>query len=209
MEKEGIQAFEIKRRHMLSQDKGERNGLLDIQMDALIKNEHQITAYVPKATIRFKIQGAGANFVHGGASLQEIVVPLIQFKNIRSGQKNSREIEKVDVKLTNTTRKITNSLFNLTFFQTEKVEDKRIPRTVKIYMVDEAGSIISNEETLICDRITDKPDERTFKLRFALKSIPYDKNKKYHLVTIDTETKVMVEKTPFTINLGIVSDFDF
>ncbi|MFF2531149.1 BREX-1 system phosphatase PglZ type A [Brevibacillus sp. NPDC058079] len=209
IEKEGIQAFEIKRRHLLSQEKRGRSGLLDINMDTLIKNEHQITTYVPKAAIRFKIQGAGANFVHGGASLQEIVVPLIQFKNIRSGQKNSREIEKVDVKLTNTTRKITNSLFTLTFFQTEKVEDKRVPRTVKIYMVDDADGVISNEEMLICDRTSDKPDERTFKLRFALKSIPYDKNNNYYLITRDVETNVIVERTPFTINLGIVSDFDF
>jgi len=209
IEKEGIQAFEVKRRHLFSQEKGERSGLLDINMDSLITNEHQITTYVPKATIRFKIKGAGANFVHGGASLQEIVVPLIQFKNIRSGQKNSREIEKVDVKLTNTTRKITNSLFNLTFFQTEKIEDKRVPRTVKIYMVDDADTVISNEEMLICDRTSDKPDERTFKLRFALKSIPYDKNNNYYLITKDIETNIIIEKTPFTINLGIVSDFDF
>ncbi|WP_309137871.1 BREX-1 system phosphatase PglZ type A [Paenibacillus sp. SC116] len=209
IEKEGIQALEVKRRHLFSQEKGERSGLLDINMDSLIKNEHQITTYVPKATIRFKIQGAGANFVHGGASLQEIVVPLISFKNIRSGQKNSREIEKVDVKLTNTIRKITNSLFSLTFFQTEKVEDKRIPRTVKVYMTDDADNVISNEEMLICDRISDKPDERTFKLRFALKSIPYDKNANYYLITKDEETNVIVEKTSFSINLGIVSDFDF
>ncbi|WP_153976929.1 BREX-1 system phosphatase PglZ type A [Paenibacillus xylanilyticus] len=209
IEKEGIQAFEVKRRHLFSQENGERSGLLDINMDSLIKNEHKITTYVPKATIRFKIQGAGANFVHGGASLQEIVVPLIQFKNIRAGQKNSREIEKVDVKLTNTTRKITNSLFNLTFFQTEKVEDKRLPRTVKIYMVDDADNVISNEEMLICDRTSDKPDERIFKLRFALKSIPYDKNSNYYLITKDIETNIVNEKTQFTINLGIVSDFDF
>jgi uncharacterized protein (TIGR02687 family) len=209
IEKEGIPAFEVKRRHLFTQEKGGRSGLLDINMDSLIINEHKITTYVPKATIRFKIQGAGANFVHGGASLQEIVVPLIQFKNIRSGQKNSREIEKVEVKLTNTIRKITNSLFTLNFFQTEKVEDKRVPRTVKIYMVDEADNIISNEETVICDRTSDKPEERTFKLRFALKSIPYDKNSNYYLISKDIETNIVVEKTPFNINLGIVSEFDF
>ncbi|EPZ51616.1 BREX-1 system phosphatase PglZ type A [Alicyclobacillus acidoterrestris] len=209
IEKEGIEAIETKRRYSLAKDSGERSGLLDINMDSLIVNEHHMTTYVPKATIRFKMQGAGANFVHGGASLQEIVVPLIQFKNMRSGQKHSREIVKVDVKLTNTTRKITNSLFNLTFFQTERVEDKRVPRTVKIYMVDENEAVISNEETLICDRTTDKPEERTFKVQFALKQIPYDKTKNYYLIIKDTETNVVVEQIPFTINLGIVSDFDF
>lgn len=209
IEIEGLHAVEVKRRYLLSQDSGERTGLLDINMGSLIKNEYRLTAYVPKATIRFKMQGSGVNFVHGGASLQEIVVPLIKFKNIRSGQKNSREIEKVDVKLTNTTRKITNSLFNLTFFQTEKVEDKLIPRTVKIYMVDDTESVITNEETLICDRTSDKPEDRTFKLRFALKSIPYDKNKDYYLIIKDVETNVVVERIPFQISLGIVSEFDF
>lgn len=209
IEKEGIVAFETKRRYALSQESGEKNGLLDVNMGSFILNEHNITTYVPKSTIRFKIQGGGANFVHGGASLQEIVVPLIQFKNIRSGQKHSREIIKVDVKLTNTTRKITNSLFTLEFFQTEKVEDKRVARTVKVYMADENEAVISNEETLICDRTTEKPEERTFKIRFALKQVPYDRSKNYYLMIKDTETNVVVEKIPFTINLGIVSEFDF
>jgi len=209
IEKEGIPAIEVKRRYLLSHETGEKSGLLDINMDSIIQNEHRITTYVPKATIRFKMQGTGVNFVHGGASLQEIVVPLIQYKNIRSGQKNSREIEKVEIKLTSTTRKITNSLFNLAFFQTEKVEDKRIPRTVQIYMADDRDAVISNEETLICDRTFDKPEDRTYKLRFALKAIPYDKHKKYFLVIKDAETGVAVEKIPFEINLGIVSDFDF
>jgi uncharacterized protein (TIGR02687 family) len=206
---EGIEAIETKRRYSLAKESGEKYGLLDINMDSFILNEHHLTTYVPKATIRFKMQGAGANFVHGGASLQEIVVPLIQFKNVRSGQKHSREIVKVDMKLTNTTRKITNSLFNLTFFQTEKVEDKRVPRTVSIYMINGDEAVISNEATIICDRTTDKPEERTFKVQFALKQTQYDKNGNYYLVIKDTETNVVIEQIPFTINLGIVSDFDF
>lgn len=209
IDKEEIHAFEVKRRYLLSQDSGEKHGLLDINMDSMIKNDHHITAYVPKATIRFKMQGSGVNFVHGGASLQEIVIPLIQFKNIRSKHKKNYEITKVDVKLTNTTRKITNSLFTLIFFQTEKVEDKRIPRTVKIYMIDDADAVITNEEILICDRTADKPEDRTFKIRFALKSIPYDKHKDYYLIIKDAETDVILEKIPFQISLGIISELDF
>lgn len=209
IEKEKIDAIEVKRRYMLSQEKREVSGLLDIDMSSIVKNEHQLSAYVPNATIRFKMQGSGVNFVHGGASLQEIVVPLLSFKNKRSGQKGTKAIQKVDIKLTNTTRKITNSIFNLSFFQTEKVEEKMIPRTVVIYMVDEAGAVVSNEETIISDREFDNPEDRTFKLRFVLKSIQYDKSKDYYLIIKDTETGVITDKIVFTINLGIVSDFDF
>lgn len=209
IEKEPITALEVKRRYLLSQEKREVSGLLDINLNSILQNEHQLTAYVPKATIRFKMQGSGVNFVHGGASLQEIVVPLIQYKNVRNGQSKSRKIEKVDIRLTSTSRKVTNSLFHLNFFQTEKVEEKQIPRTVKIYMADDRDSIISNEETIICDRAFDKPEERTFQLRLALKSMAYDKHKDYFLVIKDTETGFIVGKVAFRINLGIVSDFDF
>jgi uncharacterized protein (TIGR02687 family) len=209
IEKDDIHTIELKRRYLLSKEKKEIDGILNINLDSIIQNEHQLNVYVPKATIRFKIQGSGVNFVHGGASLQEVVVPLIKYKNIRKGQTNSREIVKVDIKLTNTTRKITNSLFHLSFFQTEKVEEKVVPRTVIIYMADEDGAVISNEETIIGDRTSENPEERTFKLRFALKTITYDKNKHYYLTMKDIETGVLLEKIPFNINLGIVSDFDF
>lgn len=209
IQKEDIQTIEVKRRYMLSKEVRQMDGILNVNLSSIIKNEQQLTAYLPKSTIRFKIQGSGVNFVHGGASLQEVVVPLISYKNIRRGQANSREIVKVDIKLTNTTRKITNSLFHLSFFQTEKVEEKVVPRSVLIYMADEDGSVISNEETIIGDRTSDNPEERTFKLRFALKTITYDKNKSYFLTLKDVETGVILERIPFSINLGIVSEFDF
>lgn len=206
---DSLDSIEVKRRYILSKEQRELSGQLAINLSSVIKNEQQLTAYLPKATLRYKMQGSGINFVHGGASLQEIVVPLLTFKNKRTGQKGAKAIKKVDVKLTNTTRKITNSIFNLEFFQTEKVEDKTTPRTVVIYMADEEGSVISNEETIIGDRPFDNPADRTFKIRFLLKSIPYDRNKTYYLTIKDTETGILVEKIPFNINLGVISDFDF
>lgn len=206
---DSIDNIEVKRRYILSQEQREVSGQLAINLSSVIKNEQQLTAYLPKATLRYKMQGSGINFVHGGASLQEVVVPLLTFKNKRTGQKGAKAIKKVDIKLTNTTRKITNSIFNLEFFQTEKVEDKVIPRTVVIYMADEEGNVLSNEETIIGDRPFDNPADRTFKIRFVLKSIPYNRNKTYYLTIRDTETSVVVEKIPFNINLGIISDFDF
>lgn len=206
---ESIDAIEVKRRYILSKEQYEVSGQLAINLSSIIKNEELLTAYLPKATLRNKMQGSGINFVHGGASLQEVVVPLLLFKNKRTGQKGVKTIKKVDIKLTNTTRKITNSIFSLEFFQTEKVEDKLTPRTVVIYMADEAGEILSNEETVIGDRNFDNPADRTFKLRFVLKNIVYDRNKTYYLIIKDTETGVIVEKIPFSINLGIISDFDF
>lgn len=209
IEKASIEMIEVKRRHMLSKERTEIPGQLAIDLSSVIKNEQQLTAYLPNGIIRNRIQGAGANFVHGGASLQEVVVPLLSFKNIRAGQKGARSIVKVDIRLTSTMRRITNSIFTLDFFQTEKVGNKTNARTAVIYMADEAGNVLSNEETIIGDRTFENPADRTFKLRFVLKSMSYDRDKTYYLIMKDKETGVETERIAFSINLGIVSDFDF
>lgn len=209
IEKVKIDTVELSRRYALSKEDAEIDGQIKIDLSSVVKNEQQLYAYVPMGTIRNRKQGQGVNFVHGGASLQEIMVPLLSFKNKRKGQKGVQNLDNVEIKLTSTMRKVTNRIFNLNFFQTEKIGDKLKPRTVVIYMVDDENNVLSNEETVIGDRTSSNPAEREFKLRFALKNIPYDRSKAYHLVIKDEETGVEVERIPFEINLSIVSDFDF
>mgnify|MGYP000291893466 CR=1 FL=1 len=209
IEKEKIDFIESGRRYALSTKKRRVDGLLGFSMKPLLGNDSNVSVYIPKANIRFKIQGPGSNFVHGGASLQEIVLPLISYKNIRRGQVGSKDIEKVKIKLTNAIRKITNSIFTLNFFQSEKVEGKRVEASFKVYMVDEADQMISNEETIIANKKTDTPESRNISVKFVLKSMDYDKNKDYYLIINDADTGITKEKIPFKISLGIVSDFDF
>lgn len=209
IEKVKIDTVELSRRYTLSKEDEEIDGQIKIDLSSVVQSEQQLYAYVPMGTIRNRKQGQGVNFVHGGASLQEITVPLLSFKNKRAGQKGAQQITKVDIKYTSTLSKITNRIFNLNFFQTEKISDKLKPRTVVIYMVDDEKNVLSNEETVIGDHTSANPAEREFKLRFALKNIPYDRSKAYHLVIKDVETGVEVERIPFEINLSIVSDFDF
>lgn len=209
MDKELVEPFEVKRRYMLSKEQKEVSGQLTIDLSSVIKNEQKLYAYVPNATIRYRIQGSGANFVHGGASLQEVVVPVLTIHNKRTGQRGAQAAEKVDINLTSTTRRITNSIFSLEFFQNEKVADKYTPRTVIVYMADEDGHVLSNEQTIIGDLTTDNPKERVFKVQFALKNMEYDRNQTYYLLIKDAETDAITEKIPFQINLGIISDFDF
>ncbi|HLR51545.1 MAG TPA: BREX-1 system phosphatase PglZ type A [Candidatus Avamphibacillus sp.] len=209
MHKTELEPFETSRRYILSHEKKEVSGQLTIDTTSILDNENQLYAYVPNATIRYRIQGGGANFVHGGASLQEVIVPLLSVKNKRAGQKGAKDIQKVDIQLTSTTRNVTNSIFSLAFFQTEKVADKFNPRTVVTYMADGNGAVLSNEERIIGDLTSENPKEREFNIQFVLKNMTYDKNKTYYLVIKDMETDVITEKIPFTINLGIVSDFDF
>jgi len=209
VQKETVGAFEQTRRYLLSYQEVESDALMMFKPGYLKSPEGQPVVYVPRAAIRFKVQGAGANFVHGGASLQELVIPLIKYKAVRGSNQKKKEASKVKVKLLNESHKITNNLFSLEFFQTEKVDDRNIPRTVAIFMEDETGAVLSNRETIIADKTSDKAGDRTCKVRLTLKTGKYDKNKDYFLIIKDVETELNEEKIPFQINLAISSDFDF
>jgi len=173
-----------------------------------IKNT-RLKCIVPRGVNRFKAQGEGANYVHGGAALQEVVIPVVKFKNERG--KNAKEVKKVDVKLTSISRKITNNITYLEFFQVEKIQDKTVPRRLLVYLADEKGNRVSNENIIIADSKSDNPEERTFKEKFILKSTKYDKNSKYYLVLEDEEETVenIYEKIPFIIDIAFTDDFDF
>jgi len=206
--KHNIEALEEGRRHVLSETGDSLEDTLSISMKYLLGKETILKAVVPKGVIRYKVQGAGDNYVHGGVSLQEIIIPVIKFKNIR---KNEYKATKVKVKLTNISRKITNRITYLEFFQTEKVEDKKLPLKLKLYFVDEEGNRISNENIIIADSRSSKPQDRTFREKFTLKDMAYDKAKKYYLILEDEEEPVekIYEKIPFIIDLIISDDFCF
>lgn len=206
--KTDVRGIDEGRRFILAEEKKDEQGILNISMKYLLGDDSKLNAIVPKGVTRFKVQGAGANFVHGGASLQEIVIPVVKFKNIRKDEFKS---SKVQVKLTNISRKITNRITYLEFFQTEKVEDKKIPMTLKLYFEDEDGNRISNENIVIADSRSSKPEDRTFREKFTLKDQSYHKGHKYYLVMEDDEESVekIYDKIPFMIDLAIVNDFGF
>ncbi|AOY75379.1 BREX-1 system phosphatase PglZ type A [Clostridium formicaceticum] len=206
--KADVKAIDEGRRFILAEEKKDEQGILTIPMNYLLGEDAKLNAIIPKGVTRFKVQGAGANYVHGGAALQEIVIPVVKFKNIRKDEFKS---SKVEVKLTNISRKITNRITYLEFFQTEKVEDKKIPMTLKLYFEDDEGNRISNENIIIADSRSSKPEDRTFREKFTLKDQPYDKGQKYYLVMEDDEESVekIYDRVPFMIDLAIVNDFGF
>ena len=198
------------RRFVLSTKTLELDGTLTFDMEYLLGPDTSLKYISPRGVNRFKVQGTGANYVHGGTSLQEILIPVIKFKNDRS-KDSKNEVTKVDVKLTSITRKITNTISYLEFFQTEKIEDKRVPLRLKVYFVDEDGNRISNENIIIADSKSENYQDRSFREKFVLKNRKYDKTKKYYLIMEDEEETVekIYDKIPFIIDIAISDDFGF
>lgn len=200
---------EDNRRFLLTAGNEEVEGTISFSMDYLLGDNSGKYVITPKGATRFKVQGAGANYVHGGAMPQEIIVPVIKFKNDRS-KSSVNDTRTVTISLTSITRKITNIITYLEFFQDEMIQDKVISKQVRCYFEDEDGNKISNENIIIGDSRSENPKERTYREKFVLKSMDYDKTKQYFLVIQDDEdAQGDYERIPFNIDISIVDEFGF
>lgn len=210
LDKDIDKALEVKRRYMLSNKDTDINGTMKFSMDYILGDDSNLYAHIPNSIMRFKTQGSGANFVHGGASLQEVVVPVVQFKNIRKSSKNSVQVEKVKIQPIVLSNKITNTPFKVRMYQTEKLSLNKKLAKYNVYMVDDKDNIISDIHSIIADKTSDNPNEREFTIILNIpRTIKYDRNKDYYLITKDKDEEIIINKTAFKISLGIMSDIDF
>ena len=200
--KEALVGVKAKRRFILAKENVEKQGTQNFSMNYLTKSNSGMYAILPRTTNCFKVQGAGSRYVHGGNSLQEVAIPVILFKSDKNANR-SMGAKKVSLGLTNLSRKITSVITHLTFFQSEPVDEKNLPLRVTAYFIDEVGNRISNENIIIADSTSAKPEERTYKEKFTLKDMAYNKGAAYYLILKDEDELVNteLERTAFIIDL--------
>ncbi len=172
--------------------------------------------FAPRESIRIKMNGGGMNFVHGGISLQEMVVPVIEYHYLRNASMEyKRNKQKYDTKpvmlnLLSANRKISNMIFSLNFYQKDAVSNNREAATYQIYFTDENGKRISDVQKIIADKTSDNGAERTFRCQFNLKSLKYSNTATYYLVIADEQGLQMPQREPFQIDIAFaVDEFDF
>ena len=72
---------------------------------------------IPKSINRLRLKGSGSRFVHGGATLQEVVIPVVSINKKRRG-----DITAVDIDIiSGGNRTITTGQLAVTFYQTESI----------------------------------------------------------------------------------------
>lgn len=200
------EVFEVGRRYAITDPATTADYLMPVQLEGEVEGT-PVKGYTPQDSTRIKVSGGGENFVHGGVSLQEMVVPVIAFKNLRTTSKKYVEVSKAELKLLSESRKISNLLFSLDFFQRQPIGEKIEPCAYSVYMTDEEGAIVSDRQTIIADRTSTNASERVFRVRFNLKAGVYDKNKIYRLL-IANDTDVPNEEE-FHIDIAFADDFGF
>ena len=153
----------------------------------------------------FKAPGAGMNYVHGGCSPQEMIIPVIEVKTDKSHVATMN----VRIDILSLTNKITNLNIRLNFIQKDPVSDLFKETKYHIFFIDEEGNRISNENIYVADNRETDDAKRVFKMRFTFKNQSYDMSKKYFLVAIDDKTNVETIRREVIMDLAFAGDFGF
>ncbi|MCL2301625.1 MAG: BREX-1 system phosphatase PglZ type A [Firmicutes bacterium] len=198
--------LELGRRYALVPPETTADYLLPVKTDKMISGV-AMKGFAAQDTVRMKVQGGGENYVHGGISMQEMVVPVIVYKGIRASSTKYVEVQNPGLSLISESRKVSNLMFSLDFLQKQPVGDKVQPCNYTLRFTDEEGVPVSDFQTVIADRTSGKDAERVLRVRFTLKPMQYNTNKLYRLVIAnDTDAPEEVE---FRIDIAFADDFGF
>ena len=118
---------------------------------------------IAKSINKIRMQGGGHRFVHGGATLQEMVVPLISIK-----KKRKDDVRDVDVSAVPMSQITTNS-FSISFYQEEVVSEKVKARSLKMAFYGNDGKLLSNTQSFTFESSDAHDRNRETKLKFDLK----------------------------------------
>lgn len=204
---------EYGRRYAIMQKNAKPKYLLPVKF---LGGNTDFDGFAPRESIRIKMNGGGMNFVHGGISLQEMVVPVIEYHHLRNdSMEYKRNRQKYDTKpvtvnLLSASRKISNMIFSLNFYQKDAVGANREAATYLVYFTDENGRQISDVQKIIADKTSDNGTDRTFRCQFNLKSLKYSNTASYYLVIADEQGLQLPQRELFQIDIAFaVDEFDF
>ncbi|MBD2803154.1 BREX-1 system phosphatase PglZ type A [Xenorhabdus sp. ZM] len=161
---------------------------------------------LPKGIQRFHFTG-GARFVHGGAMLQEVCVPVLQVKPLDKAKAEKRQQRPVGVVAKSQNIKLVSNIDKISFIQTEAVNEQYRARQLTIYIVDVENNVVSAKETVNFDSDNEGMDQRVRDVTLKLAGNQFDRRNRYTLVLEDSETQTRFSQYVVTIDLAIQDDF--
>lgn len=172
--------------------------------------DDDIEVQIPKSIQRLRLPGGGSRFVHGGATLQEVVVPVLSVN-----KKRRSDTRLVNVKVLPDTDKITTGQLVVKLYQSEPVSDKVQARVLRagLYVGE---TLISNDPPpgLTFDSGSSEQRDRYQSIQLLLNQDANDYNNR--AVEFRLEERIpntnqwrLYEKAMYTLKRSFTSDFDF
>lgn len=170
--------------------------------------ESELEVQIPKSIHRLRLAGGGSRFVHGGSTLQEIVVPVLAVN-----KKRKSDTRLVNVEVWPESDKITTGQVVVRLFQTEPASDKVQARTLRagLYVGE---TLMSNLLDLTFDQTSTDKRDRYQSARMLLSQESSDYNNR--AVEFRLEERIpntnqwrVYAKAVYTLKRSFTSDFDF
>ena len=162
---------------------------------------------ITKSINKIRKQGGGNRFVHGGASLQELVIPLLEIKYQRKNVIS--EVEATIMPIST----ITTNNVNVSIYQEEPINDKVKPITLVCGFYGEDGVELSDKHKITLSSTDEENRNRENKLRFNFKGIADKYSGKFIKFTmkkvIENSSEQPIYKTyDVKLQLSFFNDFD-
>lgn len=162
---------------------------------------------IPKGSQRFHFSG-GARFVHGGAMLQEVCVPVLQVKALqKTAAEKQPQRRPVDIVKHHPLIKLVNNIDKVSLLQTHPVGELYEPRTLNIFIVDNANNVVSGKERICFDSDNNTMEKRVRDVTLKLIGANFNRRNEYWLILEDAQTETGYQKYPVIIDLAFQDDF--
>lgn len=164
---------------------------------------------IPRSINRLRVKGAGSRFIHGGASLQEIVIPLLTISKLRADSTSQVEID-----IIKSNDRITTNILSVSFIQQELVSAGILPRTIRAAIYAEDGELLSDQFRYNFDIEEGSERQREVKHKFQLLSKASGKYKNQRVKLLLEEPVEGSSKWKeykrfmYTLNISFSNDFD-
>jgi len=198
----------VERRAIIGPDLPETPGTVRVNLERYQTMQVPMTALFPRGSVRFRTSGGGAQYVHGGASLQEMVVPVLTYRHKRPGAGVEEASRKVGVQIVARSRKVTNNIFVVQLLQTEAAAERVRARSVDVRMIDPvSGRAVTNVRRVILASTSVHPGDREQAVQLSVTLNQPDPTVGYLLTVTDAEDQVELAREAWTISIAFKDDF--
>ena len=169
-----------------------------------------VEVQIPKSINRLRLKGSGSRSVHGGASLQEVLIPILKIN-----KKRQSDISPVEVDiLRGSSSVITSGQLAVVLYQAQAATDKVQPRILRAGIYTQAGDLISDSHDLTFDLTSDNPRDRELQVRFMLTRKADEANGQEVILKLEeklagTSHYKEYKSLRYTMRRSFTSDFDF
>lgn len=145
---------------------GKKEGyVFDMKNTTNIETDLKIA--IPRAINRYRKQGnVGVQFVHGGASIQELITPVIKYYKQKKETTETVTFRRID-----NVNRIATGTIKVTLLQNEPVSNDLKSLDISIGLYNDNGVLLSNELEMNCNATSNNPKERVFEIILTLNTM--------------------------------------